>query len=205
MSMTKDVLINQNSSIRKLRKILMISDIEIDFERQIKALPHYTNSQNLIQSNLAIRNSLIMNKLVLRNHFLWLICHLLHKDKELFALRNNFRETKKFLIAKFDCTRLEILSQMRSQIIVTSGNGALEFSLESLNVLSLATNSKKFQKQLFQDPVILLLGRKQILSATNSKLQNWLGVVIKKWKLPSASSKIKESITKFWSIMVEYA
>ena len=30
-------------------------------------------------------------------------CHLLHKDKELLALRNNFRVTKKFLIAKFDC------------------------------------------------------------------------------------------------------
>ena len=49
---------------KKIEKDLMIFDIEIDFERQIKALPHYTNSQNLIQSNLAIRNSLIMNKLV---------------------------------------------------------------------------------------------------------------------------------------------
>ena len=58
-----------------------------------------------IQSNLAIRNGLIRNKLVLRNHFLWPICHLLHKDKELMALRNNFRATKKFLIAKFDCIR----------------------------------------------------------------------------------------------------
>ena len=57
-----------------------------------------------IQSNLAIRNGFIRNKLVLRNHFLWPICHLLHKDKELLALRNNFRATKKFLIAKFDCT-----------------------------------------------------------------------------------------------------
>ena len=53
-------------------------------------------------SNLAIRNGLVRNKLVLRNHFLWPICHLLHKDKELLAL-NNFRATKKFLIAKFDC------------------------------------------------------------------------------------------------------
>ena len=56
-----------------------------------------------IQSNLAIRNGSIRKKLVLRNHFLWPICHLLHKDKELLALRNNFRVTKKFLIAKFDC------------------------------------------------------------------------------------------------------
>ena len=29
---------------------------------------------------------------------------LLHKDKELLGLRNNSRVTKKFLIAKFDCT-----------------------------------------------------------------------------------------------------
>ena len=44
------------------------------------------------------------NKLVLRNPFPWPICNLLRKDKEHFALRNNFRVTKKFLIAKFDCT-----------------------------------------------------------------------------------------------------
>ena len=59
----------------------------------------------LVQSNLAIRNGLIRNKLVLRNHFLWPICHLLHKNKELLALRNNFRATKMFFIAKFDCIR----------------------------------------------------------------------------------------------------
>ena len=60
--------------------------------------------QNIIkvQSNSVIRNGFIWNKLVLRNRFLWPICHLLHKDKELLAL-NNFRATKKFLIAKFDC------------------------------------------------------------------------------------------------------
>ena len=48
-----------------------------------------------IQSNLVIRN-----KLVIRNHFLWPIVNLLHKDDEHLALRNNFRETKKFLITK---------------------------------------------------------------------------------------------------------
>ena len=58
---------------------------------------------SVVLSNLAIRNGLIWNKLVLRNHFPWTICHSLHKDKELLALRNNFRATKKFLIAKFDC------------------------------------------------------------------------------------------------------
>ena len=64
----------------------------------------------LIQSNLVIRNVLIRNKLVLRlvlrNLFLWPNANLLHKDKELLALRNNFRVTKKFLIAKFDCITL---------------------------------------------------------------------------------------------------
>ena len=47
-----------------------------------------------LQSNLAIRNGLIRNKLVLRNHFLWPICHLIHNDKELLALGNNFSATK---------------------------------------------------------------------------------------------------------------
>ena len=37
---------------------------------------------NLLQSNLAIRNGLISNKLVSRNYFLWPICHSLHKDKQ---------------------------------------------------------------------------------------------------------------------------
>ena len=72
-----------------------------------------------------------------------------------------------------------MLFQMRSQNIWTSRNRVLEFSLESLNVLSLATNSKKSQKQLLKDPVILLIRRKQISIATNSKFQNWQGVVIK--------------------------
>ena len=66
--------------------------------------PRLSADQSLVlQSNLALRNCLIRNKLVLRNHFLWPICHLLHKDKELLALRNNFWATKKFVIAKFDC------------------------------------------------------------------------------------------------------
>ena len=56
-----------------------------------------------IQSNLMIRNCLIRNKFVLRNHFLWPICHLLHKNTEVLALRNNFRATKKFLVTY--CTR----------------------------------------------------------------------------------------------------
>ena len=58
----------------------------------------------VVHSNLAIRNGLIRSKLVLRNHFLRPISHLLHKDKEHLALRNYFRATKKFLIALFDCS-----------------------------------------------------------------------------------------------------
>ena len=44
-----------------------------------------------------------MNKLVLKNHFPWPNATLLYKDKEHLALKDNFRVTKKFLIAKFDC------------------------------------------------------------------------------------------------------
>ena len=61
-----------------------------------------------IQSNLALMNCLIRNKLILRNHFLWPICRLLHKDKELLALRNNVWATKKFLVAKFDCNMINM-------------------------------------------------------------------------------------------------
>ena len=51
-----------------------------------------------------IRNVLIRDKLVLRNHFPRPIANLLHKDKEILAFTNNFRVTKKFLITKYDCT-----------------------------------------------------------------------------------------------------
>ena len=47
---------------------------------------------------------MIRNLLVLRNHLPWPICHLLHKDKGHLELRNNSRATRKFLIAKFDCS-----------------------------------------------------------------------------------------------------
>ena len=86
--------------------------IQIDF--WIK-LPTFYYSVNILSHALAIRNGLIRNLLVLRNYFPWPIWHLLHKDKELLALRNNFRATKRFLIAKFDCTiiwrRLYILGK----------------------------------------------------------------------------------------------
>ena len=50
-----------------------------------------------------IRNDLIRNTLVLRNHFLWPVTNFLHKDKEYLGLKYNFRVNKKFLITKFDC------------------------------------------------------------------------------------------------------
>ena len=61
----------------------------------------FTSSYYMVQSNLVIKNVLIRNKLVIRNHFPWPIFNLLHKYKEHLALGNNFRVTKKFLITKF--------------------------------------------------------------------------------------------------------
>ena len=79
----------------------------------------------VIQSNLVIRNILIRNKLVLRNHFSWPIANLLPKNKEHLTLRNNFRVTKKFLITKFDCKlknglcEIVTKSQVVTKLIVT--------------------------------------------------------------------------------------
>ena len=86
--------------LKKTKKHIWLS---LNFKWVVQKCLNLTFKVNVtvVQSNLAIRNGLIRNKLVLRNHFLWPICHLLHKDKELLALRNNFRATKKFLIAKF--------------------------------------------------------------------------------------------------------
>ena len=55
------------------------------------------NRMKILSSTVKLGNKeqFERNKLVLRNHFLWPICHLLHKDKELLALRSNFRATKK--------------------------------------------------------------------------------------------------------------
>ena len=68
-----------------------------------KSILSFKKILNKIQTNLVIRNVLIRNKLVLRNHFSWPSVNLLHEDKEHLALRNNFGVTKKFLITKFDC------------------------------------------------------------------------------------------------------
>ena len=40
------------------------------------------------------------------NHFLWPICHLLHKNKEHLPLRNNFRVTKSSL---FPCSTVSLI------------------------------------------------------------------------------------------------
>ena len=50
----------------------------------------------VVQSNLVIRNVLI------RNHFLWPIVNLLHKNKEHLTLRNNF--------TNFDCIKIQYSS-----------------------------------------------------------------------------------------------
>ena len=42
-------------------------------------------------------------KIGVKGPFSMTIINLLHTDKELLALRNNFRVRKKFLITKFDC------------------------------------------------------------------------------------------------------
>ena len=84
-----------HSLIKSLFKTWITSLICLSPILYIKGKMEKPALQYVLQSNLAIRNSLIRNKLVLRNHFLWPICHLLHKFKELLALRNNFRVTKK--------------------------------------------------------------------------------------------------------------
>ena len=80
----------------------MLSEEWESFEKSYICIRWLTKEYIYTQSNLAIRNGLIRNLLILRNHFPWPICHLLHKDKEHLASRNNFRVTRKFLIAKFD-------------------------------------------------------------------------------------------------------
>ena len=69
---------------------------------QYFVLYFFTSSYYMVQSNLVIKNVLVRNKLVLRNHIPRPIANL-HKDKEHLAIRKNFRVSKKFLITKFDC------------------------------------------------------------------------------------------------------
>ena len=54
---------------------------------------------------------------MLRNHFLWTIVNLRHKDKEYLVLRNNFMMTKKFLTTKFDWTTLHYSHQLFINIV----------------------------------------------------------------------------------------
>ena len=56
-----------------------------------KICPIFDELSFIVQSNLVIRNVMIRNKLVLRNNFPWPNAFLLHNDKDLLALRNNFR------------------------------------------------------------------------------------------------------------------
>ena len=106
-----------------------------------------------------IRNGLIENKLVLRNHFVWPICHLLHKDKELLAIRNNFRATLKFLIAKFDCT---------SKIIV------VRWKEESHRIIRTVLKKMRFKYQPKEllIPKVFLRGRREQKQYTISEWQS---------------------------------
>jgi hypothetical protein len=99
----RNILRLKNPWIFNVKKIQKPSDF--GSEKIIHWLGKYSFHLGfIIQSNLVIRNILIRNKLVLRNHFTWPICHFLHKDKKHLALRNYFRLAKKLLITKFDCT-----------------------------------------------------------------------------------------------------
>ena len=58
---------------------------------------------NQVKSNLALFKELFDKEQIgIKEPFPVTNFYLLHKDKELLALRNNFRATKKFLIAKVD-------------------------------------------------------------------------------------------------------
>ena len=71
-------------------------------------LPICSLSNRSLLPSLTICNFLF--KFLFRNIVTFFDFHLLHKDKELLALRNNFRATKKFLIAKFDCTLISLIN-----------------------------------------------------------------------------------------------
>ena len=87
-----------------------------------------------IQSNLVIRKVLIRNKLVLRNFFLWPIVNFLIKDKEHFALRNNFSVTK------FDCSYLKQIF-LKSPFVGLVSNAAI-FGLHSIRPATLYLRTK---------------------------------------------------------------
>ena len=78
-------------------------ELEIAYKGDIGHLVTRISTHNCGTAKLGNKERFDKEKLVLRNHFLGPICPLLHKDKELLALRKNFRVNKKFLIAKFDC------------------------------------------------------------------------------------------------------
>ena len=69
--------------------------------------------------------------MVLRNHFPRPIVNLLHKDKELLVLRNNFRLTKKFLITKFDCSTFVFTE--RKKEIMNETTAGVEAGLDYYN------------------------------------------------------------------------
>ena len=70
--------------------------------------PFLGNSTNHTTVKLGDRERFDKQHVCVKEPFQQPIVNLLHKDKEHLALRNNFMVTKKFLIAKFDCTYIYI-------------------------------------------------------------------------------------------------
>ena len=91
----------------KFYRLFFVKSMHIELKNGflIKIVCKYYVSSPLKMSYKEIQNwnKTRKEQIGIKEPFLWPICHLLHKDKVLLASRNNFRATKKFLIAKFDC------------------------------------------------------------------------------------------------------
>jgi hypothetical protein len=115
ISEENQLLYFQNLRFRPLKHLKMIVWTSILWKTNIQLEKLWPNMVKLLKNIIVIwieseytvklgnKEQFDTEQIGIRNHFLWPICHLLHKDKELLALRNNFMATKKFLIAKFDC------------------------------------------------------------------------------------------------------
>jgi hypothetical protein len=83
---------------------LLFENLKFRVRQSIPESRLLQDSERTDASLVKLGNKERFDKLVLRNHYPCPNANLLHKDKELLALRKNFRVTKKFLITKFDCT-----------------------------------------------------------------------------------------------------
>ena len=91
-----------------LQKNVRIKNKQVSFSRifspNIKCVQHRVGKTVKLSDKEHFDKEQISVKELLSTYILRPIVNLLSKDREHLALRNNFRETKKFLIAKFDCT-----------------------------------------------------------------------------------------------------